>query len=274
MGEKYHLTWNDFQSSQSCSIGQLLKSEEFTDVTLACEEDKQIEAHKVILSTCSPFFRNILLKNPHPHPLIYVPKVSLHEMQSLLQFMYLGQTEVSHEDLKTFMKVGSMLKIKGLVENETFTEQTSGYKQSAQDEPIKALIENEVATDHTDGFCDSEQDETMNLVDGEDRTVMIKEEDYAADNQHLGDDIQEVWYQRNEQYNYSSDTANSELQKKFPCEKCEYRSRTKGDLKKHVLAIHEGVRYPCDQCNYRATQSGHLKLHKKTQHSKSLGVKC
>lgn len=68
------------------------------------------------------------------------------------------------------------------------------------------------------------------------------------------------------------DTDGNEIQKKFACEKCTYRSRTKGDLKKHVLAIHEGVRYPCDQCNYKATQTVHLKLHKKTQHPHSCTV--
>ena len=39
-----------------------------------------------------------------------------------------------------------------------------------------------------------------------------------------------------------------------------------GDLKKHVEAIHEGVRYPCDQCDYRATQPGNVKRHETLKH--------
>jgi len=260
MDEKYHLTWNEFQSSQSGSIGELLKSEDFTDVTLACEEDKQIKAHKVILSTCSSFFRNILIKNPHPHPLIYVPEVSFTDLQSLMQFMYRGETEVIQKNLKTFMKIGSMLKIKGLVENE------QPIIEDDNEVSDQAIIENEAVskTIYKSGYADS-----RHLVDAS-NTVLVKEEDIGMD---YYSDTQEGWVDGNEQLIYSSpvdhNASNSEHLKKFSCEKCDYRTRSRGDMKKHVLAIHEGVRYPCDQCSYRATQQGHLKLHKKSKHNNS-----
>ena len=54
------------------AFGNLSKEREFADVTLACEDGKQVEAHKVILAASSPFFRNLLQKNKHSHPLIYM----------------------------------------------------------------------------------------------------------------------------------------------------------------------------------------------------------
>ena len=43
---------------------------DFFDVTLAWD-DEQIHAHKVILSACSPFFRNILRRNLHQNPILF-----------------------------------------------------------------------------------------------------------------------------------------------------------------------------------------------------------
>ena len=68
--EMFNLTWDAFQLSTKETFKSLVNQEEFMDVTLACDDDTQLKAHKVILSACSPFFKNILLKNPHPSPLI------------------------------------------------------------------------------------------------------------------------------------------------------------------------------------------------------------
>merc|ERR1712086_1179815 len=54
---KFNLTWSLFESSLSNSFRKLYFDNDFVDVTLACEDGKQIEAHKVILSS-SPFFMN------------------------------------------------------------------------------------------------------------------------------------------------------------------------------------------------------------------------
>ena len=48
------------------SFANLKEDKEFADVTLVCEDDQQVEAHKVILAASSPFFENILKKNRHP----------------------------------------------------------------------------------------------------------------------------------------------------------------------------------------------------------------
>merc|ERR1712004_734418 len=54
--EKFCLRWNDFESNISVAFRELREEKDFFDVTLACD-DSQVQAHKVILSACSPFFR-------------------------------------------------------------------------------------------------------------------------------------------------------------------------------------------------------------------------
>ena len=48
------------------------EDKDFSDVTLAREDGLQEKGHKVILASSSPFFKDLLVKNKHPHPLIYM----------------------------------------------------------------------------------------------------------------------------------------------------------------------------------------------------------
>ena len=70
--EKLCLQWNDFKENITSSFRDLREDREFTDVTLACEDGQQVEAHKLVLVSSSPFFMELLKKNKHPHPLIYM----------------------------------------------------------------------------------------------------------------------------------------------------------------------------------------------------------
>jgi len=93
---------------------QELKSDaELLDVTLACEEG-QLQAHRVVLSACSAVFREILGKNKHPHPYIYLRGVKFTEMASIINFMYQGEVNVAQEKLNSFLRVAEELKVKGL----------------------------------------------------------------------------------------------------------------------------------------------------------------
>jgi len=114
--EKFCLRWNDFESNISVAFRELREDKDFFDVTLACE-DNQLSAHKVILSACSPFFRNILRRNPHQHPLLYLRGVKHSDLQSVLNFMYHGEVNVAQEELNSFLAVAEDLKVKGLTQN-------------------------------------------------------------------------------------------------------------------------------------------------------------
>ena len=123
MSEKFCLRWNDFETSISSAFKEIREEKDFFDVTLACDSD-QIQAHKVILSACSPFFRNILKRNRHEHPLLYMKDISLTNLSCVLNFMYHGEVNVAQEDLNSFLAVAEELKVKGLTQkndNETKT---------------------------------------------------------------------------------------------------------------------------------------------------------
>ena len=115
MSEKLCLQWNDFKDNVIASFGNLREDNDFTDVTLACEDGKQVEAHKVILSSSSPFFQKILKRNQHTHPLIYMRGVKSDDLSAIIDFLYFGETNVYQENLDSFLAIAQELQLKGLM---------------------------------------------------------------------------------------------------------------------------------------------------------------
>merc|ERR1719425_3417 len=138
MTEKFCLRWNDFESNINVAFRELREDKDFFDVTLACDDD-QIQAHKVILSACSPFFRTILKRNRHEHPLLYLKGVKYIDLQAILNFMYHGEVNVAQEDLNSFLAVAEDLKVKGLTQNQTQSSENSSRNTSSKS-PIKSSL--------------------------------------------------------------------------------------------------------------------------------------
>lgn len=113
--ERVSVAWGQFEANMTQAVRDLREVSEFFDVTLACE-DKQIQAHKVIISAASPFFRNVLRWNPHPSPLIYLSGIQFSHLQSVLNFIYHGEASIPTEQVNAFLAVATELKVKGLTE--------------------------------------------------------------------------------------------------------------------------------------------------------------
>ena len=146
--EKFCLRWNDFENNISLAFRELRDDKDFFDVTLACD-DEQIQAHKVILSACSPFFRGVLRRNPHAHPLLYLKGVKFSDLQSVLvrsyknfmnfnfnkfmfqNFMYHGEVNVAQEELNSFLAVAEELRVKGLTQNNQGGSSSSSTKKDS-----------------------------------------------------------------------------------------------------------------------------------------------
>ena len=96
------MQWNEFQNIVTSAFEDLKSDGDLTDVTLACEDGKQIEAHKVVLAATSPFFLDLLKKNKHQHPLIYMKGVKSENLVAMVEFFYRGETNVPQENLDDF----------------------------------------------------------------------------------------------------------------------------------------------------------------------------
>ena len=132
MSEKLRLQRVDFKDNVDNLFRRLRVKCDFADVTLACEDGQQIEAHKVILAASSPFFQNLLKRNRHPHPLIFMRGIKSEDLLAIVDFLYCGEANVYQENLDSFLVIAEELKLKGLMgqtenvdkKTESFTDQT------------------------------------------------------------------------------------------------------------------------------------------------------
>ena len=113
MSERFSLKWNDFQSVVSQSFSVLRREEDFYDVTLVSDDQTQIPAHKLVLSASSHFFKSILKRNPHSHPLLYLSGVNSANLNLILDYIYQGEVQVNQEHLESFLEVAQRLKLPG-----------------------------------------------------------------------------------------------------------------------------------------------------------------
>ncbi|XP_030751941.1 protein tramtrack, beta isoform-like isoform X17 [Sitophilus oryzae] len=111
--EQFSLCWDNFHKNMSSGMNSLLENEDLVDVTLAVE-GKYLKAHKMVLSVCSPYFKELFKVNPCQHPIVFLKDVSYVAISDLLQFMYQGEVQVSQDNLTTFIKTAEALQIKGL----------------------------------------------------------------------------------------------------------------------------------------------------------------
>merc|ERR1711934_789186 len=114
MSEKLRMQWNYFKESVNSAFGKLREDKDYTDVTLACEDGQQLEAHKVILAASSPFFENLLKRNRHSHPLIYMRGLNFEDLSAIIDFLYTGETNIRESYIGTFFAIADELGVKGL----------------------------------------------------------------------------------------------------------------------------------------------------------------
>ena len=92
--------------------------------------------------------------NPSQHPLIYLRGIQSYEMESILQFMYLGEGKFYYERMAEFIKVAKDLEVKEISKGaeipnveEVVTEETvmneEDHETEANDEP-KQIPENHI----------------------------------------------------------------------------------------------------------------------------------
>ena len=112
--EKLCLQWNDFHDNVISAFKEFRDDKDFTDLTLACEDGRQLETHKMVIIASSPFFESLLKMNKHPHPLIYMRGVKSEDLEAMLDFFYLGEANVSKENLDSFLSLADELQLKGL----------------------------------------------------------------------------------------------------------------------------------------------------------------
>ncbi|XP_038219241.1 protein tramtrack, beta isoform isoform X2 [Zerene cesonia] len=150
--EQFSLCWNNFHANMSAGFHGLLSRGDLVDVTLAAE-GRLLQAHKLVLSVCSPYFQEMFKMNPTQHPIVFLKDVSHSALRDLLQFMYQGEVNVKQEELATFISTAEQLQVKGLTGNQNEESSTPskpkptsrpGPRSSQQRQSVMTKIETDL----------------------------------------------------------------------------------------------------------------------------------
>ena len=239
MGEKICLKWNDFQGNVISTFGELRNDRDFTDVTLACE-DIQFEVHKLILSTCSPFFRKLLKKaNNRQHPLVYMRGLKARDLEAVLDFIYQGETNMFQDDLERFLLIAEELQLKGLVgEKEEPLKDSKNLKMN-----VKTLSENVNNPRYEDSkYFEPDQFENFGTLvsSGTQGGKLVPiDKDVARSVKDMIVKQDNFW----------------------TCTVCQFKSMNRSHLKEHVETHIEGLEFPCNYCEKVMRSSNAFRQH-------------
>jgi hypothetical protein len=102
-------------------FGKLLKSESMTDVTLSCQGGLNIRAHRIVLSTFSPYFRAIFesqpfVDTPWTYPVVVMKDYGFLEVKAIIEFVYRGEVSVPRPMLASVLATARALEVSGLAD--------------------------------------------------------------------------------------------------------------------------------------------------------------
>lgn len=137
-GQQYNLKWTNHTHSVLQTLSEHLQDELLVDVTLSCE-GQFLKAHKVVLSSCSPYFMELFKVHQGSNPCIILNGFRIEILKFVLSFMYDGEVKVGESDLEELLTAAEVLKIKGLgkVRREpNATENSSQESESQTSTPV------------------------------------------------------------------------------------------------------------------------------------------
>ena len=231
--DKFFLKRNDFQSNVSKIFSSLKQEEHLFDVTLISDDEQHIAAHKLVLSTCSDFFKSVIKKASHSNPMIYLSGFKSCDIIMIINYIYQGEVKILQSDLDGFLNVAKKLKIDGLIgKNEEHEDHVY-----LNDDDQKYHMES--SKEYSTG------DEVDETVKQESITVKKRLPHTAA-----VDDLVE------------------QTENGWSCKACGWTSKTTqtSPIRKHAELHIEGLSFECQLCDKSFRSRNALHTHKSRRH--------
>ena len=256
MNEEVCLSWNLFEENIKESLRELREEKDYFDVTLACEGDFQVDAHKIVLSMGSLFFRDIFKKSRNKNTFVFLKGLNQSQLENLLNFLYNGETKMERDDLSGFFKISKELHIMGL---ESFQEES---EETIIPSPKDHSILEEIDTPEDDFInCDITDTEefafTHNLV-------------ALGDGSFLGKPDEIEHKTRIVKQEQISDKADIDTKGEAPipgdaftCHICRKTSVSKKALSVHKINYHSQLTFDCQICGKSGMKKIIFKSHKR-----------
>ena len=271
--QQLHLKWDDFQNNVTLTFQELQLRADFSDVTLVSGDGQKIEAHKLILTCGSNFFRAVLAENQNSHPLIYMRGTEGKVLANVVAFIYHGQVRTPEIDpLQIAPQVN-------LPENEL-----NDFIQFATELQLKGV---EVTEEHRSQFQDSRtnlqqrETSTMNKSINSEKTKKVHTPEILSEKSSFegNPDVSGLRIDENTtvvKFKEKNPTLEEKIQalvvrsdRGWSCNACDKVNIKKGKIKKHVETHIDGFAHLCPHCEKMCKTSNGLEVHVKNKHEES-----
>merc|ERR1719318_1868136 len=240
----YHMTNTKFENDAATLLRNLYAQDSFSDVTIACDDGKVVKAHKIVLSTSSAVFKQILMQRSETNLLIYFGDTNYKHIEYILQYAYFGEVSLEENEPKEFLKTVQKFKINGL-----FSEQT----KKVDSENIDLQKEGDSLPSITDKNI--KENFNIEVVDT-----------FLKDSKAVVFNCDECEFTTTRPCRLNSHVREIHEGIEYPCLQCDHKERNRKRLILHLQSVHQGISYSCDQCDFTNISKDQLKRHQEMVH--------
>jgi len=264
------------------NVKNIRSKNELIDVTLVGDDGIQIGAHRIILSACSTFFRNIFVNIKQMHSCVYLRGMKSFNISAILDFIYHGEVQVLQKHLQNFLEMVKDLGIQELTNfnpapidathdiikiamdemKEADQNSQPGKGRHAQDYPgtseLSCLTENlvEQITSNRDVMKYESLLEDIEVPMFNEDGLAVDADMLDAQNQFLDKEVEEMIQSVADGY--------------WGCKKCGQIKKKKQHIKNHAESHLVGYSHPCPHCGKRSKTRNALANHISYFHKKPL----
>ena len=265
LGSMTGQVWKGFSDHFKELFRGLSYTNDYSDVTLVSEDLQEFRAHRAVLSSCSRTLRKILKTVMTDRDLVIsLSEIKSEEVKSILQYMYTGETVLQPDRVASFLEVAKELDIGDVKRNilNIATEENIEEVQLDSDDDIREEV----------SIIDNQLKDKSNPTE----EICIKES-FTLKPNSLPSQPSSAWFDFTMSNicpecgkDFSSDLSMKIHYKTqhsgvtYPCKRCEYVSKLKANVDKHVKNVHEI--YQCKDCGFKIAGKRSLWLHTKSKH--------
>ena len=232
MSEKFCLKWNDFNSNVAKSFKLLRNEQEFFDVTLVSDDHKKVQAHRVVLSACSSYFKSILRGNDESSKiLLCLDQINSQELSNVLDYIYNGEVQILQDDINRFLDIAQRFQLDGLLKSDEDTKPV---------EEVFFLPEENINKPEV-----KERNVGVNISSQE--SITIQPFGSITSIEELDSTIEK---------NFEKD-----IEGYFCCKICGKKDKKKFNIREHIETHIEGLSFPCNQCEHVSRSRQGIRKH-------------
>ena len=306
------LQWNSHTAHVRSLLQDLMITNNFSDVTLVCEDLTMLRAHRNILSAGSQVLKDIFLFEDKSQlggkqSVIHLRGVKHKVMQAILEYIYLGETAITQDRTNDFLLAAKGLGVRDCTEKVTQNvivdsnisndQNLNSLKINTMEMDLDIKTENQISIDEINTTTLKKLDKPGQITIGfneaisnfkiKDEVVMANvsneidshndSEDGGVDNtsniKHQCSICGEV-FENAFCLKTHEKNVHSVKRKRVSCQQCDYTCNQPNRLKSHINIVHNNIKYPCEICGKLFANNLSLSAHVTNIHERNQIFYC